>query len=90
MGGYHDHVFRQAPRLHVESSQLAMELFRIRRHLLDTEREQVIQAFRHGELSLKSQETLRAGIDARLVGLESGQPKVDTPSRPSEVGRQPD
>jgi Na+:H+ antiporter len=67
------------------------ELCRIRRHLLDTEKDQIIQAFRDGSLGLKSQETLLADIDARLVSLDSGHSKVDTASKPSDdlTGAQP-
>lgn len=54
------------------------ELYRIRRHLLDTERDQVLEAARQGALGRKSQEKLLADIDARLVSLDAGQAKVST------------
>ncbi len=54
------------------------ELYRVRRHLLDTERDQVLEAFRQGALGRKSQERLFADIDARLVNLDATQSKVTT------------
>jgi len=53
------------------------ELYRIRRRLLVTERDQVLQAFHQGALGRASQEKLLADIDARLLNLESG----DEPAR---------
>jgi CPA1 family monovalent cation:H+ antiporter len=55
------------------------DLYRIRRRLLITERDQVMQAFHHGTLGRKSQERLLADIDARLLRLETGQ-ESDTSS----------
>jgi Na+:H+ antiporter len=75
---------KQLRSLTMSTQQLQdQELCRIRRHLLDTERDQVMQAFRQGELGLKSQETLLADIDARLVSVETGQSKVSISSTPS-------
>jgi hypothetical protein len=47
------------------------DMHRIRRHLLVTERDQVMQAFRQGAIGRKSQERLLADIDARLLSLEA-------------------
>jgi monovalent cation:H+ antiporter, CPA1 family len=47
------------------------DLGRIRRDLLDIERDRVMQSFRQGVLGRKSQQTLLAEIDARLSELET-------------------
>jgi CPA1 family monovalent cation:H+ antiporter len=54
------------------------ELHRIRRRLLGIERDQVMQAFRQGTLGRKSQEKLLADIDARLLGMETGEERFGT------------
>jgi Na+:H+ antiporter len=75
---------KQLRSLTMSAQQLQdQELCRIRRHLLDTERDQVIQAFRQGELGPKSQETLLADLDTRLVSLETGPSKAGISSTPS-------
>jgi Na+:H+ antiporter len=48
------------------------EAQRIRRHLLLTERDRVMQAFNAGTIGRPSQESLLADIDARLLSLEEG------------------
>ena len=50
---------------------------RLRRHLLVTERDQVMRAFREGALGRKTQERLLADIDARLLKVDSGEAPVD-------------
>lgn len=63
------------------------ECYRIRRHLLDIEREQVLEAFRQGALGRKSQERLFADIDARLVKLNSDPGRIGGP--PQHTGEAP-
>jgi monovalent cation:H+ antiporter, CPA1 family len=53
---------------------------RMRRHLLDAERDQVMQAFRQGALGRKSQERLLADIDARLLRVEAGDERSEPPA----------
>ena len=55
----------------------AEELKRTRRHLLQVEKNRVIDGFRRGTLSQESYEQLLVDIDARLLKLESGED--DTP-----------
>jgi hypothetical protein len=50
----------------------AEELRRTRRHLLQVEKERVIDGLRRGTISQESSERLLADIDARLVEVESG------------------
>ena len=57
----------------------AEELKRTRRHLLQVEKNRVIDGFRRGTLSQESYERLLVDIDARLLELESGQDADDTP-----------
>ena len=45
------------------------DLRHLRRHLLDIERRQVLQAFEHGTLTRDSQHRLLADIDARELEL---------------------
>ena len=49
-----------------------------RRHLLLTEKNHVINAYRQGVLSQEVYEKLLANIDARLLGLESGEAEQTT------------
>ena len=49
------------------------ETQRVRRHLLVTERDSVMQACNAGTIGRRSQDRLLADIDARLLNLESGQ-----------------
>jgi monovalent cation:H+ antiporter, CPA1 family len=46
---------------------------RVRRHLLDIERDRVTQAFHHGSLGRESHDRLLADIDARLLALDTGE-----------------
>jgi monovalent cation:H+ antiporter, CPA1 family len=46
---------------------------RVRRHLLDIERDRVTQALQHGSLGRESHERLLADIDARLLALDTGE-----------------
>lgn len=66
----------------------ARDLRRIRRHLLDSERDRVTQAFHHGTLGRESLQRLLADIDARLLALEtcesSTAPTADTSSNPMD------
>jgi CPA1 family monovalent cation:H+ antiporter len=74
---------QQLRSLAVSAQQLQdHELYRIRRHLLDAERDQVLEAFRQGALGRKSRERLFADIDARLANLDATQSKVITARRP--------
>jgi len=60
---------------------LNRDVRRIRRHLLDVERDRIMQAFHHGTLGHKSLERLLADIDARRLALETDQDDpVPTPS----------
>jgi CPA1 family monovalent cation:H+ antiporter len=64
---------RELRKLAVSAKQLQQhDLYRIRRHLLDTERDHVTQAFHQGALGQKSHERLLADIDARRAELDSG------------------
>jgi CPA1 family monovalent cation:H+ antiporter len=66
--------------LPVNARQLQQhDLQRIRRHLLDTERDQVIRASNEGTLSHKSQERLLADIEARCVQPAEGQADPNSP-----------
>lgn len=66
--------------LAVNSEELqARDLQRVRRHLLESERDRVMQAFHHGTLGRESLQRLLADIDARLLALET----AGSPSRPA-------
>jgi CPA1 family monovalent cation:H+ antiporter len=61
-------------KLHLEKQQIhAEEAQWARQHLLLVEKGVVTDAFHHGGLSQAVQEELLAGIDARLLQLESGE-----------------
>ncbi len=58
---------KELKELTVSAKQLQQhELSRIRRHLLDTERDHIIRAYHQGALSRQGQERLLADIDAAL------------------------
>ena len=67
------------------SRPYSRDLYRIRRRLLVTERDQVMRAYREGALGRKSQERLLADIDARLVRLESGDTPPEAPAKDEET-----
>jgi CPA1 family monovalent cation:H+ antiporter len=61
------------------------ELRHTRRHLLQVEKERMIEGFRSGSMSQESYEQLLADVDARLVELESRQDDEDeSPARTEE------
>jgi CPA1 family monovalent cation:H+ antiporter len=62
------------------------ELERVRRHLLITERDQVMRAFQRGALGRRSNDRLVADIDARLMGLDSGEGPAKSPHGWSDDG----
>lgn len=65
---------QQLKELAVSSQELEMrDVHRIRRHLLEVERDRVMGAFHHGGLGRESTERLLADIDARRLALETGQ-----------------
>jgi CPA1 family monovalent cation:H+ antiporter len=76
--------------LHLERQQLdAEELQQARRHLQTVEKDAVIDAFQRGILSQTVQEELLAEIDARVLGLESGESDDrDKLATVSEEGKQ--
>jgi CPA1 family monovalent cation:H+ antiporter len=58
--------------LHLEAEQLRNEeIHWARRHLLQVEKDQVMEAFHHGVLTQEVYDRLLADIDARLLRLES-------------------
>jgi hypothetical protein len=63
-------------RLTPEAGKLQKrDLARVRRHLLDVERDRIQESFRQGALGRNSHEHLLAAIDARRMALEvDGEP----------------
>lgn len=62
---------------------------RLRRHLLVTERDRVMQAANEGMLGRNSQQRLLADIDARLLSLESAPSTGDTSGEAASAGEAP-
>jgi len=60
------------------------DMDRIRRHLLDVERDRVMRAFHHGALGRESADRLIADIDARQLAVEGG--PEDTQGLPTTSG----
>lgn len=66
---------QEITKLDMDTRELSrQDLRRIRRRLLATERDQVMQAFAQGALGRTSQERLLADIDARALGLDAQGP----------------
>lgn len=65
---------QQLKELGVSSQELQdRDLHRVRRHLLEVERDRVMGALHHGALGRESAARLLADIDARRLALETGQ-----------------
>jgi CPA1 family monovalent cation:H+ antiporter len=60
------------------------DMDRIRRHLLDVERDRVMRAFHHGALGRESADRLIADIDTRQLAVEGG--REDTQGLPTTSG----
>jgi hypothetical protein len=77
--------------LHIEKSQLREEeLYAARRHLLLLEKDNLLDALNTGAIGAEAYERLVADVDARLVGLESGDdepPSVEPPPARSVARR---
>jgi monovalent cation:H+ antiporter, CPA1 family len=76
-----EHAEQELRKLAVNARESqTRDLRRIRRHLLDTERDRIMQAFHHGSLGRESLARLLADVDARLLALESGREPVASPT----------
>jgi len=81
---------QELQKLAVSSKELPnRDLFRIRRHLLVAERDQVMQAFQQGTIGRKSLDRLLADIDARLLRLETGEEQASLSSESGDAARAP-
>jgi Na+:H+ antiporter len=79
--GLVEHIEQELQKLPIARRRLHDEdLYRIRRRLLVTERDRVMQAFQRGAIGRTSHERLLADIDARLLQLEAG----DAPSESTQ------
>ena len=75
----------QIDRLELDRAAIAAQESQwSRRHLLLTEKNHAIDSFRQGVLSQEVYEKLLADIDARLLGLESGEEEQTTEEPESE------
>jgi len=72
---------QQLKELGVSSQELQKrDAHRIRRHLLEIERDRIMEALHHGALGRASVERLLADIDARRLALETGHEKPSSGS----------
>jgi CPA1 family monovalent cation:H+ antiporter len=79
-----EQVYEEIRRIHLQRGEIwREEMEHLRHHLILTEKQQLDEAFREGQIGLEAYEQLQADADARLLELDSQEVPPPTPQRES-------